>query len=56
MFRYVSADASKVELQALGQQTLDQLLEWHSTLPDELVVDIATVDSARVLPQVLVLQ
>ncbi|GAB7329233.1 hypothetical protein MBLNU13_g01044t2 [Cladosporium sp. NU13] len=53
---YVSADASKVELQALGQRTLDRLLEWHSTLPNELVLDIATLETARVLPHVLVLQ
>lgn len=56
MFRYVSADASKVELQALGQRTLDRLLEWHRTLPDELALDIATLQTTRVLPHVLVLQ
>lgn len=56
MVRYVSADASKVELQALGQRTLDQLLEWHLTLPDELVLDMATLETTIVLPHVLVLQ
>ena len=56
IYRYVSADASKIELQALGQRTLDRLLEWHATLPEELVIDMATLDKARVLPHVLVLQ
>ena len=56
MNRYVSADASKIELQALGQRTLNRLLEWHATLPEDLVVDMTTLDTARVLPHVLVLQ
>lgn len=56
IYRYVSADASDVELQALGQRTLDRLLDWHTTLPPELVVDMTALETNRVLPHVLVLQ
>ena len=56
MYRYVSADASNVELQALGQRTLDRLFEWHATLPEELALNTATLETVRVLPHVLVLQ
>ena len=56
IYRYVSADASNVELQALGQRTLDRLLEWHATLPEELALNVDTLETARVLPHVLVLQ
>jgi hypothetical protein len=56
IYRYVSADASNVELQALGQRTLDRLLDWHATLPDEVALDMDTLETAKVLPHVLVLQ
>lgn len=54
--RYVSEDVTKLELQALAEQTYARLLDWEANLPHQLVVDKSTLDTAVHLPQVLVLQ
>ncbi|KAI7152457.1 hypothetical protein KC349_g8977 [Hortaea werneckii] len=53
---YVSEDVTKLELQALAEQTYARLLDWEANLPYQLVVDKSTLDTAVHLPQVLVLQ
>ncbi|KAI6897323.1 hypothetical protein KC334_g10396, partial [Hortaea werneckii] len=53
---YVSEDVTKLELQALAEQTYARLLDWEASLPHQLVVDKSSLDTAVHLPQVLVLQ
>ena len=56
MSRYMSQDASKLELQDLAEKTFESLLAWRSSLPPELTLNMASLGSTRHLPQILTLQ
>jgi hypothetical protein len=47
---------TNIELQALAHQTFENLMQWRSSLPEEVNIDVATLDNSMVLPQVLMLQ
>lgn len=54
--RYVSEDATKLELQGLAEQTYNLLLDWESNIPSELTINWSTLETDVYLPQILVLQ
>jgi hypothetical protein len=54
--RYASKDTTNRELQSLAQETFEQLVQWRSTLPAEVDIDVATLDDKMVMPHVLGLQ
>lgn len=54
--RYAIKDTTNRELQSLAQETFEQLLEWRSTLPVEVDIDVTSLGNKVVLPHVLGLQ
>lgn len=53
---YFKADIhSKVELVTFSQHTYERLLAWKAELPQELVIDMESLDSTNYLPHVLML-
>ncbi|KAH8201543.1 hypothetical protein TruAng_004314 [Truncatella angustata] len=53
---YFRVDVTKIELVALGEETLNKLEKWKSDMPEELAVDINALDAKIHLPQTLIMQ